>query len=159
MKRKRSTILMVVFGVVILIFIVGAGTATWFFLSVFESVDADEALATIALNDARAKFSGQVPILELRDDQAVILRKAPDAAPARDLQNVHALTWDAEEGKLARMVLPFWLIRLKSSPIEVAISTSGTPISLTVEEIERHGPALLLDHMEEDGSRVLVWTE
>jgi hypothetical protein len=159
MKRKRSTILLVIFGVVIVIFVVGAGTATFFFLSVFDSVNADETLASQSLAEARARFGGQQPILELRDDQAVLLRQAPDAAPARDLQNVHALTWDVGDRKLTRMVLPFWLIRLKSSPIEVAVSTTGTPISLTVEEIERYGPTLLLDHVDEDGSRVLVWTD
>src|SRR5688572_26572491 len=156
MKRKRSTILMVAFGVIILIFVVGAGTATWFFLSVFDSVDADETLANQSLAEARARFGGQQPILELRDEQVVLLRKAPEVVPARDLQNVHALTWNAEEGTLSRMILPFWLLRMKNSAVDVAVSTNGTPISLTVEEIERYGPALLVDHIEEDGSRVLV---
>lgn len=159
MKRKRSTILMVIFGVIILIVVVGAGTATWLFLSVFDSVDADETLANQSLAEARARFGGQQPILELRDEQVVLLHKAPDVAPARDLQNVHALTWNAEAGTLTRIVLPFWLIRMKDSAVDVAVSASGTPISMTVEEIERYGPALLVDHMEEDGSRLLVWTE
>jgi len=30
---------------------------------------------------------------------------------------------------------------------------------MTMDEVERYGPALVLNHVEEDGSRVLVWTE
>jgi len=102
MARKRSTILMVIIGIVVCILVVGAGTATWFYLSVFDSVDADEAVATRSIDEARARFSGQQPILELRDDKVSLLRKAPDVTPTRGLQNVRVLTWNAEEGTLTR---------------------------------------------------------
>ncbi len=76
MRRRQSTILMVVLGIVILIVVVGAGTATWLYM--------------------------------------------------------------------------------RSS---VPITANGQEISLSVDEIERYGPALFLDYMEEDGSRALVWTD
>jgi len=159
MARKRSTILMVIIGIVLCIFVVGAGTATWFYLSVFDSVDADEAAATRSFDEARARFKGQQPILELRDDKVALLRKAPDIAPARELQTVHVLTWNAEEGTLSTVTLPFWLLRLQDSGVDVSIAADGTRLTMTMDEVERYGPALVLDHLEEDGSRVLVWTE
>ena len=159
MARKRSTILMVIIGIVVCIVIVGAGTLTWFYLSVFDSVDADEAVATRSLDEARARFKGQQPILELRDDKVALLRKAPDVASARDLQNVQVLTWNAEEGTLTTLTLPFWLLRLRDSGVDVSIAADGTRLTMTMDEVERYGPALVLDHLEEDGSRVLVWTE
>jgi hypothetical protein len=159
MARKRSTILMVIIGIVVCIFVVGAGTATWFYLSVFDSVDADEAVATRSFDEARARFKGQQPILELRDDKVALLRKAPDIAPARELQSVHVLTWNAEEGTLSTVTLPFWLLRLQDSGVDVSIDADGTRLTMTMDEVERYGPALVLDHLEEDGSRVLVWTE
>jgi len=159
MARKRSTILMVIIGIVVCIFVVGAGTATWFYLSVFDSVDADEAAATRSFDEARARFKGQQPILELRDDKVALLRKAPDIAPARELQTVHVLTWNAEEGTLSTVTLPFWLLRLQDSGVDVSIAADGTRLTMTMDEVERYGPALVLDHLEEDGSRVLVWTE
>jgi hypothetical protein len=159
MARRRSTILMVIIGIVVCILIVGAGTATWFYLSVFDSVDADEAVATRSLDEARARFNGQQPILELRDDTVSLLRKAPDVTPTRDLQNVRVLTWNAEEGTLTTLTLPFWLLRLRDSGVDVSIAADGTRLTMTMDEVERYGPALVFDHIEEDGSRVLVWTE
>src|SRR5687767_12815982 len=159
MAGKRSTILMVIIGIVVCSLVVGAGTATWFYLSVFDSVDADEAVATRSLDEARARFKGQQPILELRDDKVALLRKAPDVGSTRDLQNVRVLTWNAEEGTLTTLTLPFWLLRLRDSGVDVSIAADGTRLTMTMDEVERYGPALVLDHLEEDGSRVLVWTE
>ena len=159
MARKRSTILMVIIGIAVCILVVGAGTVTWFYLSVFDSVDADESVATRSLDEARARFSGQQPILELREDKVSLLRKAPDVASTRDLQNVHVLTWNAEEGTLTTLTLPFWLLRLRDSGVDVSLTADGTRLTMTMDEVERYGPALVLDHVEDDGSRVLVWTE
>ena len=159
MARKRSTILMVIIGITVCMFVVGAGTITWFYLSVFDSVDADEAVATRSLDEARARFSGQQPILELRDDKVSLLRKAPEVASTRDLQNVRVLTWNAEEGTLTTLTLPFWLLRLRDSGVDVSIAADGRRLTMTMDEVERYGPALVLDHVDEDGSRVLVWTE
>jgi hypothetical protein len=159
MARRRSTILLVIIGIAVCIFVVGAGTVTWFYLSVFDSIDADEAIASRSLDEARARFNGQQPILDLRESKAMLMRKTPDVAPARDLQTVQVLTWNAEEGTLSTLTLPFWLLRLRDSGVDVSIAADGTRLTMTMDEIERYGPALFLDHTEEDGSRVLVWTE
>ena len=159
MARKRSTILMVIIGIVVCIVVVGVGSVTWLYLSVFDSVDADEAVAARSLEEARARFGGQQPIVELRDDRITLLREAPDVASTRDLQNVRVLTWNAEEGTLTTLTLPLWLLRLRDSGVDVSIAADGTRLTMTMDEVERYGPALVLDHVEEDGSRVLVWTE
>jgi hypothetical protein len=57
------------------------------------------------------------------------------------------------------LTLPFWLLRLRDSGVDVSIAADGTRLTMTMDEVERYGPALVLDHLEEDGSRVLVWTE
>jgi hypothetical protein len=158
MARRRSTILMVVIGIAVCIFVVGAGTLTWFYLSVFDTIDADEAVANRSLDEARTRFKEQEPILDLRDDKVVLLRKPPTVAPGRSLQNVQVLTWNAEERTLTTLTLPFWLLRFQDSG-DVSVTVDGTRLEMTTDEIERYGPALVFDHIEEDGSRVLVWTE
>jgi hypothetical protein len=62
MKRKRSTILMVIVGIFVCIVIVGAASATCFYLSVFDSVDADESVATRAFDEARARLRNGRPL-------------------------------------------------------------------------------------------------
>jgi hypothetical protein len=40
-----------------------------------------------------------------------------------------------------------------------SVSRFSTSITISPEEIERFGPALIIEHTEADGSRVLAWTE
>ena len=159
MTRRQSTILMIVLGVAICVIVVAVGSAAWLYLSAVESIDADEASANRSFDDVRARFSGAQPILELRDGQPVLVRKAPAVSPVRKLQNAQVLSWNAEEGTLTRITLPLWLLRLKTSPIDLTPGGGGAPITLTLEDVERYGPALLLDYTDEDGQRSIVWTE
>jgi hypothetical protein len=160
MTRKQSTILMIVLGVVICVIVVGVGSAAWLYLSAVESIDADEASAIRSFDDVRARFKGAVPILELREGQPALVRKEPDVAPVHQLQNAQILSWNAEDQTLTRITLPFWLLRLKTSPIDLTPAGGGAaPITLTLEDVERYGPALLLDYTDEDGKRSIVWTE
>ena len=158
MNRKQSTILMVVLGVVICVVVVGVGSAAWLYLSAVESIDADEESALRSFAAVRTRFNGSPPIVEVRDHQPVLLRSAP-VGPARQLQNAQILSWDAEEESLTKITLPFWLLRLTQSPIDLTHGEGDSPITLSVEDVERFGPALLVDYTDEDGKRVIAWTE
>ena len=147
---------MVALGLVILIVIVGAGTVTWLYMSTVDSIEADERTATQSLDEARARFKGQEPIIALRDEKEPILVRAVPAAAPQTLHNLHILAWNAADARLTTVTLPFWLVRIRSS---VPLSANGQQISLTADDLERYGPALFLDHVEEDGSRFLVWTD
>ena len=51
-----------------------------------------------------------------------------------------------------------------NADVRPSASTGGDDIQfedlhLTAEELERYGPALLVDHKGRDGQRVLVWTQ
>ena len=158
MTRKQSTILMIVLGVVICVIVVGVGSAAWLYLSAVESIDADEESALRSFADVRTRFNGSPPIVEIRDHEPVLLRSAPVGSP-RQLQKAQILSWDAEEGSLTRITLPFWLLRLTQSPIDLTHADGDTPITLSLEDVERFGPALLVDYTDEDGKRVIAWTE
>ena len=77
------------------------------------------------------------------------------------------LRWDIHEERLSRLEVPFWLLRLSDDPIDVIYEDrsgeSGlkvrTPSSVTVEEIERFGPALLVDGQMPDGGHLMVWSD
>ena len=54
-----------------------------------------------------------------------------------------------------------WLVRMSDDPIAMQFGENVTVeqgIALRPEDIDRFGPTLLLDHMEADGARVVVWT-
>jgi hypothetical protein len=60
------------------------------------------------------------------------------------------------------MELPFWILRLKSGGAKFDIGRSNVDLArmrITVEDLERYGPILILDQKDTDGSRVLVWSQ
>lgn len=162
MKKSHRTIVMVIVGLVVCVVIVGGGTAIWFFTSAFETVESDEATAARAFDEVGQRFSGASPIIEIRGKEAVVTRTAPDAAPPGELHRVMILTWEPDGQSLSRITLPWWLIRMKETPFdlgaEIGSGFSGE-VTVSVDDIERYGPALFLQHAEQDGSRVAVWTE
>ena len=161
MTKTGKTILLVVVGLIVCVAIVGAGTAVWFFTSALETVAADEGRATQSFADVRARFNGSGPILRMTDREPVVTRKPPEASAAPDLKNVHLIAWDSGDEKLATVTLPFWMLRLTERPINISGETAvpGVRLSVTVQELERYGPAIWIDHADQDGSRVLIWTE
>jgi len=162
MKRTHATILMAVIGVLAFVAIVGVSLGAWFFASAFERDTADEPAATASFDDIRQRFAGTEPVLDLAEDQTAVVRREPPAeAPAGRLERLQLMVWDPEDGGLSRVTLPFWLLRLKKGPLDVSskVMLNNHQVQLTVEQIERYGPALLLDHRARDGDRLLVWTE
>jgi hypothetical protein len=58
--------------------------------------------------------------------------------------------------------LPFWLLRFKMRGNRIDLGNSNVDFAklrLTVEDLERFGPTLILDQKDTDGSRVLVWSQ
>ena len=124
--------------------------------------DADQQFA-----EARARFKDAQPLIELDRRGEVLRSRLDDAreAPGRSsssLSALHILAWDAEEERIVDVAVPFWLLRLSRGPIGQFDDAGGlrrANLRITAEDLERIGPALLVDHRDPDGGRVLVWTQ
>jgi uncharacterized membrane protein len=124
-------------------------------------VTADTAEAQFT--SARDRFRGQVALVELRkDDDPIVHRPAEDARAAR-VENVRAMVYSADSRKLLNVSLPMWLLRMapgkQFSFMSDDTNFDSRRIHLTLEDIDRHGPGLILDEHDDRGSRVLVWAE
>ncbi len=81
------------------------------------------------------------------------------------LHTLRVLAYDSDAGKLVNVSIPFWLLRLAPSNKKLSfLSDNGIDfdtdrVRLTLEDIERRGPGLMLDHKDRRGAQVLVWTE
>lgn len=163
MTKQTLRAVLIIIGLVCLLAIVGIGSAAWLFMRSFDVGKADAATASQEFDGIRARFGDTVPLIEFRDEDPVVTRKPPAGATGGRLTTMHVLAWDSEDDDFVRVDLPFWLLRLKSGPIDVMsdMSRTGTgDLGITVDELERHGPTLVLDHqVTRDGSRVLIWTE
>ena len=160
MTRTTKTIVLVIVGFVILSAITIVGLGVWFVTSAIDTVAADETTATQSFADVRSRFAGRDPILTMTD-RGPIFAQPPPEMPPQDLETIRLIAWDPNEEQLASFTLPFWLVRMRDGPFSISASTMlpNVKVSLRAHDLERYGPALLIDQVDEDGSRVLIWTE
>jgi hypothetical protein len=157
MTRKTATVLMGVFGMLAFVAIVGLSLGAWFFASVFESTSASMPAATAAFDAVRTRFAGVEPVFDIvNDEELVVRRPAPDRVAAPP-ERVQIRYWDPDDQGLSSVTLPVWLLRLKAGPVTVATHLGHA--GLTVEQLERYGRTLLVDHVGPGGDRLLIWTE
>lgn len=162
MQKRHVNIILGVVAVVVVVCVVLVAGAAWFAMSVMHREDADEKTALVAFDAARAKFPDAKPLFELRSSGPALTRDVP-ASGRGNLHTLHILNWDADEQALLRADVPFALLRLKEGPIDLANEFgegySTQRVSVRISEIERFGPALLIDNQDEGGDRLLLWTD
>jgi hypothetical protein len=114
-----------------------------------QTEDADAASAAREFDAARARLAGQEPLLEFRglDPPVVHVRQGP----RRPLTTVHMLIYDATEEYVRRVDVPVRMIRLATLGGRIRLmSLAGLDGNrdddrLTLDDLERHGPGLVLD--------------
>lgn len=165
-KPKARSWLWIVLGIVVVVGMLGLGgvvfTAVWLG-NHMEIVETGSSDAVKSFDEVRAKFPGQRPLIEFQDGRRGSLTADP-AAPASSvrLATLHVLAFDQDEGRMVRVDVPFWLLRLKSGPIAFSSYASGfddARVRLRVEDIERRGPGIVLDLDHPREGRVLIWAE
>jgi hypothetical protein len=133
---------------------------------------------------ARARFAGQTPLVEfagkavapVRDDRAVggddadhdldkphFIVHRGGSSERRPIGALHILTYQGRTHKLVRVDLPGWLLNLSSLGGHLRIASlegfQSDGDRLTLEDIERHGPGLILDLSRSRRNQVLIWTD
>jgi hypothetical protein len=144
-----------------LVLIAGAGI---YFVSHHISVQKTSSPQALrSFDTARARFNTK-PLIEIdafdhpREGRVVADLPTSGVTPT----NLCVLAWNPEEDKLARVSVPFWVLRLGRRKIDVLKNSRGfnfDSLNLDVAELERIGPALVLDYRTDSGERVLVWTQ
>ena len=144
-----------------LVLIAGAGI---YFVS--HHIGVQRTTSTIAIREfdvARAPFREQQPLIEIDRMDRPHEARATGALPTSTMrpENLHLLAWNEDEQRLARITLPFWVLRFGTRKMEVLNDAdfSLDQLNLDLPELERIGPALLVDHRTPEGSRVLIWTQ
>jgi hypothetical protein len=75
---------------------------------------------------------------------------------------LNVLAFDPDDGRIVRISIPFWLLRMKMRGATVDFNGNKMDLEdlkLTVEDLERFGPTLIVDHRNVHGERVLVWSQ
>lgn len=149
-----------------LILLVGAGV--YFVAREVDARPASKVSAEQEFEKERARFGDQKPLIDIdEEDRAIDTTFDPNQPAARTRpEYMVVMAWDPEDERLVRVRLPFWLLRLGSRGERGSINlgSSGRQITferlhLSVQDLERLGPALIIDHKSPHGERVLIWTQ
>jgi hypothetical protein len=159
--RTWVWILLAVFGVCVLALVAIAGAGVYFVSHHIALQKTTSADARRSFDAARAQFTAAKPLIELdrleRGHEARALGALPTSAVRAE--NLYVLAWNPEEGRLVKVSLPFWLLRLRNQKMDFLEDVELDRLNVDLAELERVGPALVLDHQTPTGQRVLMWTQ
>lgn len=162
--RKDRKVLWIVLGIVgffVLCVVAFAAFGLYFVSRNLDMTQATASEASDSFEDVRARFK-EAPILTIDAGERVTLsRQPPDAPPAERPTQMHVMAYDRSDERIVRVTVPFWMLRMGRENIRLGAGGDDIDfekLRITAEELERYGPALLLDHAE-GRNRVLVWTQ
>ena len=167
MAGKVKTWVWVLLGVIVTC-VVGvvaiAGAGFYFFTRHIETRTVSPATATREFEEVKAQFVGQKPLVEL-DRRGSFVRSNPDRPSSRNgrvPEELYVMAFDPDDGRVVRLKIPFWLLRLKTHGSNINFNGRRMDLEdlkLSVADLERFGPTLIVDHSGIDGKRVLVWSQ
>jgi hypothetical protein len=138
------------------------GGSVYFVARHADSQAMSEASAADELSRTRARFGGQLPLVEVRGRDDVVVHRDARRAGARptELTTLHVIAFDPDDGRIVRVNMPFWLLRLApSGRMRFGASSVDENVRVTLDDVEASGPGLLVDGRAPDGQQFIVWTE
>jgi hypothetical protein len=161
MASRRTWIVLGVLGAGLVLLLAAAGAAVFFVTQHVQTRRTTSADALRTFDEVRVAFAGARPLFELDpDDEPRAVRplhELPTAPSAPTTLRIHP-----DDQRTVRLSLPFWVLRLGKKDVTVVNDGEGfnlERLDLDVDELERVGPALVLDYRNSDGVRVMLWTQ
>jgi hypothetical protein len=119
-----------------------------------------ETEAVQAIDAVKTRFPSRPPLVEIADPRTADIRiNRPADASRSNVDTVHILNWKGDTGELVRADVPLWLMRFSTVNILSQLGIAPAKFRLTVADIERYGPGILVDYGSRGAFRVLVWVD
>jgi hypothetical protein len=169
MMRSRRTSLLWVVTCVSVAGLVLAGAGFWFYVTHHESVPASAQLAAAEFARLRARFPDRRPLIDMsRREGAESPGGLESSAP---LHSFHTVVFDTRGGeRIVHMTAPYWFGRLfvdrsgqfrRLGKLTFLDDTEFDPeaIRLSLRQLERQGPGLIVYVRHESGGQFIAWVE
>ena len=110
----------------------------------------------------RERYKGRAPLIELQDrtsPAAVKINRPPATAARQDVKHFHVVVWDSRQGTFVRSSVPVWWMTFNANNV---LTNLGVPLggyNLSVQDVERYGPGIIIDFQPPGGGHMLVWVE
>ena len=134
------------------------------FMSNVNIEDATAETATLSFEQARARFLGDEPLIYLTRTNGQVEAEVRRRAQASDTRpaSLHLMVWDPDDERLVNLRIPLWLLRFGDDATVDFSEADGDVVgnlNVSIDDLDHHGPGLLLDYQDEGRERVLLWTE
>jgi hypothetical protein len=137
-----------------------AGTGAYYVFRHLDTRSATEADTRRELDVIRTRFKGRPPLIEVVNPRVGDIRINRIAHPdGRRVDTLHVLTWNRDEGRLLRTDVPLWLMRFSSVNVLSHLGVAPERFRLTVEDIRRYGPGIVVDYGLAGRQHLLIWVE
>ena len=147
-------------AVVVIGFLALAGTGAYFVLRHLDKRSATEADTRRDFETIRARFGSRPPLIEIVDARAADVRINRLANPEGGrVATFHVLAWKAEDQELVRTDAPLWLMRFSTVNVLSQLGIGPGNLRLTVRDVERYGPGIVIDYGRPGSDHVLVWVD
>jgi hypothetical protein len=141
-----------------------AASGVYFITQHVQSENTSSSQAIESFGAVTGQFGDMRPLYELDADHSprTTRRLADMPTAATAASQLWVLAWDPGDERLVRLSLPFWILRIGNQKMKFAGGSQQWDLErleLDVGELERIGPALVFDYRDEEGVRVLLWTQ
>ena len=166
MSIARFGLLAVGIGATLAVIALIAGTA--FFVRHHRSESASAQTAGAEFERIRARFADQRPLLDMHERRPVTDPGGPQTG--RPLHSFNTIVFDTRGGeRLVRITVPYRFARLFGrdkgfrwlGQLTFLDDTEfdPEPIQLSLAQVERHGPGLMVDYRHPTGGQFIAWVE
>jgi hypothetical protein len=149
-----------VLGVIAIFVLALGGTGAYYVFRNLDQRELPEAESIKAMEAIRARFGQRPPLIEIANPKTMDVRvNRPDQASSTPVDTIHIINWKSETGELMTTDLPLWLMQFSSVNILSQLGIAPERFRLTVEDIERYGPGLIVDYSQPGEFRLLLWVD
>ncbi len=157
-------------GVCVLVLMAVAGAGVYFVTQHIQAKKIATGDALHQFEEARSMLKDKKPLLELdrlghpREIQRTEQMPTSLVKPT----DMVILAWNPDRGRIVRFSVPFWLLLMGKRKVDLFDTGNGgngnnsfdiDRLNIDVKELQRIGPAFVLDYVTMNGDRVLIWTQ
>ena len=140
--------------------VAAAATGAFFVFRHMEKRAGSEADAAQTVEAVKARFGSRPPLIEIVDPQRADIRiNRPAEASASPVDTLHVVNWKSDTGELIRTDVPLWLMRFSTLNIASHLGIAPEKFRLTLSDVQRYGPGIVVDYGSQGAFRVLVWVD
>lgn len=162
MRRAIRVVLWTAVIVAVVLLAIGAsvGLVVWRHTAITKPAAPD---AQAAFTSIREHYKGRPPLVELKSMGPLMIdariNRLPESAPRHPVRHFHVIVWDSRGGSFVRSSAPIWWMHFSGNSLLTWLGVPLGDLSLTVGDVERYGPGIIVDFQPPGGGHMLVWTE